>query len=371
MGKIWNAFRYGNRKTRFYILIIFLLFIISIACFITAVMTKALLWGLGMIFSLILGIIIMQSLSFKGSGQYTSERKEIIKKEKKKRKKSNNKSDNIESDESNKEKPRSSKTKNESGKNENETEEEDDSGYLAELEASEIKNLLVAYKVKKDHYPVMIDSCKSEHIRQCPAYMWSEKGYLQFLLLEKKPRTFRIPLTSVNKITYTPAVSVRKFLEYEEFQKPSFAGLTFGSLLPSYYEDSTSGIALTKKNLYMIEPDIVLTNTSIRAVIDLLQLDVTIHDKITKSSGYSNYFKEAYKTNILWKDGVISTKELKAEIKIMLQKMAEAEISNLTFNENIYQMVQGRLITKEYADYYLDYRQKNKKKTELKNTKKR
>lgn len=352
--KIWTSFRYGNRKTKLLILSVAALFLLTAICIIMVIITKSPLWALGSAFSLILTIIFMQSVSFKSSGQLTP---------------LNNKNEESKS----KAKIKENKAVDNSKENDDEKVETDETGYLSALRQSDIKQIMVSNKVRKDHKPVMIDLCKSENIKQCPAYIWTAKGYFYMLLLEKQPRRVRIPKIKVNKITYNPGVIVKRLTDYQEFQKPSFVSLTFGSFLPTHYEEIENSKTVYKKNLYVLEPDIMFTNTSIKSVIRLLKFNVTVEDKITCSEKYSEYFKEAYKINLLWKDGIYTTQEFKSEIKKMLQNMAESHISSKYFLESMKQMVTGRLVTKEYADYYINYRKsenKNKNK-KIKKSKKR
>lgn len=347
MQKILNALRYGNTKTKVYIVAIFLLFVCCAVSAVLAWIHVSPLWAMISVFSFVLAIIFISSVSFKGPVT----KKIIEKKEKQSRKgKSNEKIKKLAQEEG---------TKEEDEKKENE--ENDEDGYLQEYSEDKIKKLFVSYKVNKGHVPIMIDSCRSERIRQCPAYAWVEKKSLYLLLLDRESRMVEIPLRKDTKIVYEKGIPVNRESDYAEFKKPSFVSLVFQSLLPTTYEDGKGFSSQTKKNLYVLTPDLMVTNTSAKALMDLLSMDMTLKEEEIYTKSYSPYFTAAYKLSIQLRDGVLSVKDYKLKIKDVLQKLGDAEISLDDFGRYIKQLVDGRLITKEYADYYVEYRRKRNK----------
>lgn len=332
MKKIWYSLRYGSAKTKRCIISVILLFILAAFCLIMLIATNESLWWLGTIFSIILAIIIMQSVSFHGTGKMVEQKK---KKQKKKK-------------EAEKEKL------NPVGEEKKEKQEEEETKYLENMTQEDVEELLITYKVKKNHIPIMIDLWKSKKVKQSPAFLWRDKKNMYILTLEKKPRKYNIPLKELTSISYCPKIDANPAQDYPEFQKPSFAGITFGSLTPTYFETQINGRSETKKNLYKINPDLMLTNNCIRSVMSLLGLEIVVEDKVIKSNQISDYYKEGYKINLLWKDGVLTTQEYKARIKQIMQNMIEAEISYQVFIEYVNQFIQGRFITRDYAEYYIE-----------------
>ena len=329
MRRILYALKYGNGKTKFYIITIFILFLFGGASGVICVLRKSPLWGMTALFSSILGIIIMNSVSFKGPVtklQFALKGKKGPKPKK----------DDIE----------------------NEDEEKQGSDYIQKYNESNVKKLFVTYKVNKSHIPVMIDSIVSERVYHCPAYAWLEKDHLQLLLLEKEAKVISVPKKTVTKIVYCKGEPANPKTDYAGFSKPSFISAVFKPYLPTIYEEKQGVHRASKKNLYCIGTDIYITNTSARAIIDMLSLDITLPEEEIYNKKYSPYFTAAYKLSIQLRDGVISVKEYKLKIKNVLQKLAEASLSFETFYLYLNQLIQGRLITKEYAQYYLDYRKK-------------
>lgn len=336
MQKIINALKYGNTKTKCYIICIFLLFLCGGVSAILAGIKVSPLFAMVAIFSLLLGIILMSSVSFQGpvTTIKLSENKEVSSSKFKK-----NKIENV-------------------IKEDVDSEDDKEEAYLDNYNEKAVKKIFSYYKVKRDHVPIMLDSCKSENIRQCPAYAWLDKRYLHILLLEKEARKIEIPVKMVTRISYERGVLAHPEIDYANFSKPSFLSLVFSSLLPTVYEEGEGVRRLHRKNLYVIGNDIMVTNTSAKTVFDLLRLDLTLPEEEIYNKKYSPYFTAAYKLNIQLKDGALSVKDYKLRMKEVLQKLAEAEITEQDFSGYMKQLIQGRLITKEYADYYVEYRKK-------------
>ncbi|MBE5962103.1 MAG: hypothetical protein E7256_12120 [Lachnospiraceae bacterium] len=344
MDKIINGLRYGNRKTKSYIIITFLLLAGASGCAVMAVIKKSPLWGMSAVFLGLAVVVIVQSLRFQKTG-------EVAGKEKPDKERSNR-------DQGNREKKVRNAEEEETDK---EIEQEDErENYLNQYTKDSVKKLFVKYKVNKDHRPIMVDLCQSEKVRQCPAYIWTDKHGLNLLIMERIPRKTVIPDAKATKVFYEKGVVAYPKSDYEAFTSPSFLGMAFGAFLPTLYEDSINGRSIFRKNLYTIAPDIKVTNTSAKAVFDLLQPEFVVEDRVMDSDLYSPYFKSAYKLNILLRDGVIQINEYKQKVKEVLESLADANISLEEFHKNMEQLVKGRMITEEYADYYMEYRLKRK-----------
>lgn len=345
MDKIISGLRYGNTKTKGYIIVTFLLLAGAAGSLIMAIVQKSPLWGMGAVFFGAAAIIIMQSLTFQKGGR-------VVKRGK------------IGQEGLNKASLDKGR-KETSGRDEDldrgaEDEAEEDENYLEKYTKDNVKKLFVKYKVNKDHRPIMVDLCQSEKIRQCPAYIWTDRHGFNLLVMERMPRKVVISETKATEVVYEKGVAAYPKSDYEAFEKPSFLGMAFGNFLPTVYEDSINGRSIFRKNLYTIAPDIKVTNTSAKAVFELLKPDFVVKDRVMDSDSYSTYFKSAYKLNILLRDGVIQISEYKQKVKEVLESLAEAKISLEEFHKNMEQLVKGRMITEEYADYYMEYRLKRK-----------
>lgn len=341
MGRIFNALRYGNAKTRRYIISIFFLLLIGVISAIKAIQSLAPLWAMVAIFSFLMVFLFINSLSFQESKD--------VKKSKKINHRNEKKSNYILEE----------KKESDVAAKENENE-----NYIEKYNEASIKKVFYYYKVKKNHIPILIDSWKSEDLKQCPAYVWLNKSYFHLLAIGKDVKKVEIPRKNLIKILYEKGVTANINEDYQAFKNPSFISIAFSGLLPTVYEFGCGIKTAHKKNLYVLFSDLKITNTSVKALIDLLQVDFSIPEEEIYSKRYSPYFTLAYKLNILLKDGVLSVNDYKIKIKEVLLSLAVAEISFDAFKIYINQLIQGRLITKEYAEYYVDYRKKNKKERE-------
>lgn len=338
MKKILNGLRYGNRKTKTYIIGVLLLILFGSFSLGAIVVTKQPLWGMSVAFSYLLALILMQSVSFHKVGEIKTKEKKSKKEEKKVQKDINATKQIIEDIDA----------------VEEEDTIEDPDTVLQQYDEKKIKGVFVKYKVNKDHFPVMVDSCATHKIYQCPAYAWLEKGTLNLLLFEKDTRKVEISLAGINELTYERGVAVNTNLDYKTFSKPSFLNMIFSAYLPSVYEETIVGRRSLRKNLYVIGTDLKVTNTSAATMMKLLSMNLSVRKQIRDTSYQNPYFEAAYALNVMLKDNVISVNEFRSKIKDILQKLSDAKINNHEFMEYMNQLIQGRLITKEYAQYYIE-----------------
>lgn len=337
MKKIINGLRYGNAKTKGYIIATLALLIFGIVSLVAVIMTQLPLWGMSTIFCFILAIIIMQSVHFQKTGE--------VKLGKKKG------STNVD----NKKKTKETANSEEEPANEEEEETIAKEDELDQYDEKTVKKIMVKYKVNKDHRPIIIDSCNSQNIWQCPAYVWVEKGELKLLLFEKEPRRITISQSELTSMTYERNVSADADMDYRQLNKETFLKLIFSSYLPTLFEERI-GQRNYRKNLYVIGKDFKITNTSAKVMMNLLKLNLSVESLIRDPKLHNVYFESAYALNIMLKDTVLSVSEYKTEIKSLLQKLTDAQINRDVFLNYMDQLVRARLITQEYAEYYVQRR---------------
>ena len=223
----------------------------------------------------------------------------------------------------------------------------------------ELKRVKRRYHVRKDHRPIMIDYSKSYRIKECPAFIWRVHNKVYLLLIEKEPRRICISRDLIRHMGYQPGVRVNMEDEYVAFRKENLVTNVFREYLPDYTESRNHNDPLRMKNLYTIYPDIWLTNRSAYAVMDLLCLHFMPKDKITESEQLNGFFKRIYAANILYRDRVYSIMEYKDSIEQALRDMCYAKMPEREFNTTLEQLVKGRLISDEYANYYREIRRKH------------
>lgn len=323
MRKLADALRYGNKKTKRYILSAIFVLIFGIVSGIVFAVTHVPLWGMSTILCLTYIFILMQSMRFSNSGKFIQE----------------------------KEKRQAARPVGETSLKEKQEKKPED--IYESMDEKEVKKIMVKYKVRKDHRCIMIDSCESKKIYQCPAYAWVEKEQLELLLFEKDPRKISFSANEVKSLTYERAAYANPLKDYLAFTKPSFIRLVFQSYLPTIYEER---IGQYRKNLYVIGKDLKVTNTSAKTMMELLNLKLSVSSMIGNVKYQNPYFEAAYGLNIMLKDGVLNPSEYKVKVKEVLSSLTQANIRQEEFCEYMDQLVSRRLVTKEYAQYYMERR---------------
>ncbi|MDD6207189.1 MAG: hypothetical protein PUB10_01550 [Clostridiales bacterium] len=326
--KFFNTLLYGSRKAKQCILTIIVLIIAFLGLLATSVAVSSLSLGVVAIFVLLIDLLYASSISWKDLERQEKKNLERKKKIEKARKKETGKEDSLK------------------------TADPDASVKL--YKGENIKELLYRYKVKKKHKAILVDRYQKYQIRQCPAFIWIEKGMLRFLFLTEEPLKIGIPLKEVSKISYIPNVEANPMEDYREVFDSKLLSMIFSSYLPSQFMVEKMGRRVMCKNLYELANGIRITNLSVKELFSLLPLQLEVQDPFMQSSQIDAYSKEAYRCWLLWKDGILEMEAYKAEISRILKGMMQTGMPQTTFQHNIQNMVQRRFITKEFADYYIE-----------------
>lgn len=225
---------------------------------------------------------------------------------------------------------------------------------LISYDEKKIKKIMYAYKVKREHLPLMIEYCQAEGISQCPAYAWRDSKYLYFLLLEQEPRMIKAELSGIDGIHIRRGVTARPSTEYINMQEKSLVSKLFSEYLPNYYQASDGYKVEFKKNLYSAAPGVWCTAASVKNLLKLIGGHFILDNNTV--SGENDYYKEIYIARILFWDKVYTPSEYKEKVIATLRHLAEANISVDTFNEYLAKMLIKGLIPQEYADFAINRR---------------
>ena len=352
MRKIWNTLLYGERRTKAYLWSILLLIVFAVVSCVFFIITLNIWWVFGILGGLIAAAIIASSIKFREiQSEDTGEMifaDEHLNPKTKETKSVTGKSAVTE-------------RKNESASTDEEQDseetQEENERYIKLLHKKQIKKLLYKYKVKRVHYPVLIETCESRKIRQCPGYVWVNKGKLQVLVLTAKTRVFELSCSGLHTILVERAVRAKPKEEYVSVKNAKYISKVFEPLIPSYYiMEDENGRRTYRKNSYLIGEDLVVTDRSARALMELTQARFVLPEEEKMMRAYGTYATEAYKLKFLCQDGVILPEEYKDKIRVLLQQMVEAQITDYEFSKNLSLMVKKQLITEDYAKYYEDAR---------------
>lgn len=360
-GKLINTLKYGSSKTKRKIYMMFGILAVGAALTVVAIMLGNEYLGLAAFLVIFIDGLILFNTSFEQ--KEVSVRKkaeeddepgalEWISSEKKK-KKSEEDSEDTEaaSGEEGKEEDREEEKK---GKTIGELEEEENP--LLQYDEKKLKKIMVAYKVKKHHVTVMIDSCQTERIIQSPAYMWKDSAYLYFLVLEEEPRLIKSSLGDSGAIHIRRGVTARPMEEYSDLNEPSVVSMVFGGLLPKYYKvENGSYRTEYRKNLYSAAPGIWCTSASVKNMIKILPDNYVLDDN-SKIANESDYYQEIYIARLMCWDGIYSGQEYKDKVLNVLGGLMKSQLSDGTVREYLNQMMIKGLIPKEYAEFALSKR---------------
>ena len=240
--------------------------------------------------------------------------------------------------------------------------EEGEENELNRYTEENIKKYLVSYKAKKENYRVLIDSSEKYKISKCPAYVWSDKNYMFLLLMEKKTRIVTVPRKETGVLRYEKGVIITDMEEYKKVKDSMFLGSLFRELYPKYYKKTVNGLTTFMKNLFIIGEDIRITTCSARGIIKATGCRLELTDKQIDRKRFGGYFEDIYKENLLLKEGAYTQDEYNARIRELLSALAEHEEKQEVFQKIIYQLVQYNMISREYAEFYMEYRGKNTEK---------
>ncbi|MGN0367528.1 MAG: hypothetical protein ACI4EK_02005 [Wujia sp.] len=221
-----------------------------------------------------------------------------------------------------------------------------------------IKKTMHRYKVKRDYRLILIDRSDTLKVRQTPAYIWTKDKEFHILLIEKEPRHIAIPIYQFREITYLKKQPAYEDIDYAVFRSESLIADMFRPYLPDYTHSTVVDDQSAYKNLYGLGTDIYVTNRSAAALFDLLALEFRVDDKVTTSSKVNTYFKEAYKANILLRDNVIDANGYADKISNILNNLAHSTVSHAEFKDTLNLLIRNKLITQEFALYYMEVRDK-------------
>lgn len=243
-------------------------------------------------------------------------------------------------------------------KEDKEQERKDKEKELIAYDQKKIKHVFYKYKVRKDHKAIIIDEWKEKKVKQCPAYIWLHRSQVHLLLMGKETQELTIPVSKAGTLTYVKGVVCKAKEEYPQFRKESLLSAVFTPYLPTYHKGEKNGRTVIYKNLFQLGDGLLVTNTSARIIMELLHPAFQVHDRVTKDMQYNDFYKEIYKTGILFREQVLTVKEYKEGMSETLQKFAATGVADQEYEKTLQALYRNKLITEEFVTYYLLYREK-------------
>ena len=343
--KLINTLKYGSRRTKAKLYLMFGILAAGVVLEVTALVLGNVLLGLAGFVVIFMDGLILFNTSFEEKTVSVTPKERPKKAAKQKKEKKQTEEDG----------PGALEWVSTEKKNTVRAEEEEtDYGKnpLAKYGEKELKKLLVAYKVKKHHVPVLIDLCSAEKIVQSPAYVWNDATYLYFLVLEAEPRLLKSRLSESGTIHIRRGMTARPMEEYPELNDKSVVSMIFGGLLPKYYTVESSPYRVEyRKNMYSAAPGIWCSSGSVKNLLKILSARFVLDDG--KTDGESVYYQEIYIAKVMFYDGIYSAQEYKERVLEVLGELIRAEIAGETVLEYLNAMMAKGLIPREYAEYVI------------------
>lgn len=377
--KCLNTIRYGTAKARGIVILSLLFSLLVVGCVVCAIIFRQILLVFGAAACVFIVISLAQTLAITGgvAGQSEKPEKKSGGHVEKPEKKNGGQSEKPEKKSGGRSEKQATKKKRKKKRShipsdepdtqyeENEqSEPQEQTGTYAPLteevihtyDRKKVKKTLHRFKVRRDHRKVMIDRSEKLHIHQTPAYIWVYDKEFHILLIEEEPRHITIPLFKINEITYLKKQMVNEDVDYAAFKGKSVLADMFRPYLPDYTHSTVVDDLSAYKNLYGIVGDIYVTNRSAAALFDLLGVEFQVDDRVTMSNKVNIFFKDAYKSNILLRDNVIDANGYADRISNILDNLAHSTVSYAEFKDTLNLMIRNKLITQEFAMYYMGVR---------------
>lgn len=373
--KIVNTLRYGEKRTRRFLLSVMGLGLAALGFLIAALVTQSLLCWIALVASALVTAAVTKDAALvvirdneereaKGEEAVRAEAAALTamkqqKKEEKREKKEKRAKNSEEADEE------------EVLEREQEDEKAFDGDALSNMTEVKLKQLLVRYKVKQEHVPVVIDLCVSERVKQCPGFAWVTGGKLRILLIESMPRLIERPCHAMQVLEVEGGIAVRAGNEYTELRKAEVMNRAFTPYLPRYHKKTVGGRTVLLKNLYILDGDMKFSSGSVNGLKKLFPLRIEINDRRIQGGETSAYCKELFLSSFLWKDGIFTLKEYQKEVERVLGSMAAADISYSEFEKNLSEMIHSGLLPAEYREFAYAKREQGKAEKEERKGKKK
>lgn len=187
------------------------------------------------------------------------------------------------------------------------------------------------YDIPEDYIRIMIETNTDGSIKECPALVWKDNFFLNMLPLVKKSNISCWSVKKFKEVTYKVLSEVDPDSRYNDIGMAALA-TEFEDRFPEYMFNGQYG---THTGVFMFTESIEITNTSAKAMFELLEPEFILEDAVTSSDKYEPEMKEIYKANLLWKNGVIDTQEYNRIKEISLENLKERVDSRETISEQI------------------------------------
>lgn len=363
LRKIWNTLRHGDRRTKAFLLWEIGLILATVVFFIATIVSKSLFPGMVVIVTTIIAAAMAKDVALAVKRCDTGENANSSGEKKAKRKKdfktgAKTDADAEEIEEFGNKKKKSKKEKKQEeqeAKAAEEREQEDEKEFgdnaIASMTTEKLRKLLLRYKVKQEHVPVVIDLCIPERVRQTAGFAWVEDGMLRILLIDHKPRMMERPLSRLQVMEVERGITVKASGEYVELRDSEVMKKAFAPYLPRYQKKEIGGRTMVVKNLYILDEDIKFTSASVNELKKLLSFRIEIADRRLQEKDLSPHYKKIFVDSFLWRDGILTLQEFKEQVEQVIDSLADPAVPYGEFETTLSAMINSGLLPTEYRNY--------------------
>lgn len=349
--KVWNTIRHGDSRTRAFLLTVMGLSLAVIAFFVIAVGTQSLVCGLVAICGAIIAAAMAKNAVL------------VVKKDNSLQNPSLDELEEFGEETGKKTSKKARKKAEQAEKERQEREQEDEAEFgenaLSAMTEEKLKRLLLRYKVKQEHVPVIIDLCIPERVRQAPGFAWVDEGKLKILLIERKTRMIERPLSALQVMEVERGIAVKASNEYTELRDTDLMKRVFTPYLPNYQRKEISGRTVLLKNLYVLDEEIKFTSASVNELKKLFHFRIEIADRRLQDDAISPHYKDVFLQTFLWRDGILTLEEYRREVERVLTSLASVAVPYGEFETTLSAMISSGLLPAEYRTFANAKREEN------------
>lgn len=367
--KIWNTLREGDSRTKLFLISVLALLLGTMVMFVVSLATKKWLPALAAVALLIILLAVTKNtVLVVKNGKSREKTKKQPQKGSSKEKQLKRGTEPLtltdveeweeqqeEEAEGKKKSKKEKKKEEQEAKERLEREQEDEEEFgdnaMVSMTEEKLKRLLLRYKVKQEHVPVVIDLCIPERVRQAPGFAWVDDGKLKILLIERKTRMLERPLSRLQVMEVERGIAVKASGEYVELRDTDLMKKVFTPYLPRYQKKEIGGRTVLLKNLYVLDEDIKFTSTSVNELKKLFSFRIEIADRRLQDMDLSPYYEKVFVDSFLWRDGILSLQEFKAEVEGVIDSLADPAVPYGEFELTVSALINSGLLPPEYRNY--------------------
>ena len=201
----------------------------------------------------------------------------------------------------------------------------DDGKYYTSIRAA--RN---AHAVPSGYRRIVIESIRDTDVRECPGLIWKDEEKLYALPLRVDTDVKSWPLARVTFAVYEKMENIDTEFHYRDMNTAKIVR-EFEEEMPEYFLGSQG--AWTGK--FVLPVGLEVTNTSGRALAELLDVDFRVQDDVMRFPGHVKEIKEIYQNYVLRENKIIGYEEYVSERTRLLAAYRAREKDDTKYEEQM------------------------------------